>query len=756
MIIKKAKKVEKKNKLLLAIRFSCYLFVISFALLVLDNKLFVKNNYERFSERVSSIFIGKHEHAVTNMQQLSSFIAGAFRGTFSNYSPEKVNLSLQHSKILKTYNDSINGLPREYVGGNFEIISSDQPRTYKAKLRSKGDRALHWEDVNSMSFRVDLKGEDRFLGLEEFSIQKPIIRNYIWEFLIAEIANQQNLLTLKMQPIQFYVNGDNRGIYILEEVPSKISIERQQRKDGPIFGMDEDISSGIDSKLDPYEFKRWERIPMYIYAKELLYSEFSKVRLGKNFSDEVFDFDEWSKYFALMDVFGSFHGALPKSVKFYYNPVLGKFQPLLFDAHKGAGRFNQFSMVDFLLEDDPRRCEYLCEHKAFYIGFLQNKAFLEKYIFYLKKFSSEQFIRDIFNSYEEELQHINDKFYSNFSPADAIFQRSFLPYFFNFSLILDRAIFLKNKISLLEDMQPTINEQSLNTDRSNDKYKIKLNRDIKVVELNNYNLQGNRWEINEPTVVIFTGDTVLKGISRSQQLIISGPAMFVQLEGAITIDDVHFKSLEVFNIENRNWSSVLNIIDSKVIIGNVVISDNKGEDSVNLISSKFDIGRIEIYGSSSDAFDSDFSDGSINQLICKNIGNDCIDVSESNINVNKILVEETLDKAVSAGENSNLLIEDIVIKNTSIGLVSKDGSNLRVNNVDFFNTELDVAAFRKKPNYESPSITIGQSSFSVQPYGLVTEDSATYLPNEFKIEILTSNEIENLMYGAVYGKATEK
>jgi len=38
----------------------------------------------------------------------------------------------------------------------------------------------------------------------------------------------------------------------------------------------------------------------------------------------------------------------------------------------------------------------------------------------------------------------------------------------------------------------------------------------------------------------------------------------------------------------------------------------------------------------------------------------------------------------------------------------------------------------------------------------VTEDSATYLPNEFKIEILTSNEIENLMYGAVYGKATEK
>ena len=65
---------------------------------------------------------------------------------------------------------------------------------------------------------------------------------------------------------------------------------------------------------------------------------------------KFFDMEEWAKYFALSDVFGSYHGTIIKSVKFYYNPVIGKFQPILFDAHKGAGSFDSLFFLILFLE----------------------------------------------------------------------------------------------------------------------------------------------------------------------------------------------------------------------------------------------------------------------------------------------------------------------------------------------------------------------------------------------------------------------
>ena len=37
-----------------------------------------------------------------------------------------------------------------------------------------------------MSFKVDIRGEKRFRGMEEFSIQQPVIRNYTIEALAAK------------------------------------------------------------------------------------------------------------------------------------------------------------------------------------------------------------------------------------------------------------------------------------------------------------------------------------------------------------------------------------------------------------------------------------------------------------------------------------------------------------------------------------------------------------------------------------------
>ena len=41
----------------------------------------------------------------------------------------------------------------------------------------------------------------------------------------------------------------------------------------------------------------------------------------------------WANYFSIIDFFGTYHGAVPKSLKLYFNPTTQLFEPIMFDNH---------------------------------------------------------------------------------------------------------------------------------------------------------------------------------------------------------------------------------------------------------------------------------------------------------------------------------------------------------------------------------------------------------------------------------------
>ena len=113
---------------------------------------------------------------------------------------------------------------------------------YNIKLRVKGDRVLHWYDKKQTSYRIDLRGDDRIWGLEEFSVQKPITRNYIYEYIFHKILEANNLIGLKYFFINLSLNDTDQGIYAVEEGFSKELIERNKKRNGPIFGVEDSVS----------------------------------------------------------------------------------------------------------------------------------------------------------------------------------------------------------------------------------------------------------------------------------------------------------------------------------------------------------------------------------------------------------------------------------------------------------------------------------------------------------------------------------
>ena len=232
------------------------------------------------------------------------------------------NLELQRTNKINSVSEKIKKF-------SFAELDKNQNK-YKIKLRVKGDRVLHWYDRNQTSYRIDIRGENRIWGLEEFSIQKPITRNYVYEYIFHKFLEFNGLISLKYFFVNLSLNDTNQGIYAVEEGFSKELIERNKKRNGPIFGLEEAYSNSYPNvKYDLYSKAYWQS-----NYNELIDNALFKLENLKNDNLDLrqnFDLEKWATFFAVIDITGTFHGSIPKSVKLYYNPTTAKFEPVGFD-----------------------------------------------------------------------------------------------------------------------------------------------------------------------------------------------------------------------------------------------------------------------------------------------------------------------------------------------------------------------------------------------------------------------------------------
>ena len=212
-----------------------------------------------------------------------------------------------------------------WATGSLEVNN----QIYKVKLRAKGDRNLHRLNFKKMSFKVDIRGEKRFKGMEEFSIQSPIIRNYTLEAMAAKSLKRENIITPRHKYIRLFINGEYVGVRHLEETIGRELIEANQRRYGPLFSLEETIGSVYEkAKFDLADKKNWGDLKLGLPAEALAVLEFSKN--DPSIFNKYFAVDLWAKYMAKLDSLEMFHGTVPKSVKFFLNPITGLIEPIFF------------------------------------------------------------------------------------------------------------------------------------------------------------------------------------------------------------------------------------------------------------------------------------------------------------------------------------------------------------------------------------------------------------------------------------------
>ncbi|MFH1715562.1 MAG: right-handed parallel beta-helix repeat-containing protein [Elusimicrobiota bacterium] len=173
---------------------------------------------------------------------------------------------------------------------------------------------------------------------------------------------------------------------------------------------------------------------------------------------------------------------------------------------------------------------------------------------------------------------------------------------------------------------------------------------------------------------------------------------------------------------------------SNVRLKNVTFDTSSAEDGINVANSAFFFDGVKIHNTRSDAFDSDFSSGTILNCSFENSGGDGIDFSGSVIEVKDTVFKSISDKAVSVGEMSLLSVDNIFVDKAGTGAASKDGSVLYIQNSKFLNIEHSVLmAYMKKPEYGGAKIVAGNITYDDAKDALIAQKKSILIIDNKKI-----------------------
>jgi len=407
------------------------------------------------------------------------------KGQFSK--PEKIYIDIGFQELQKIEYKREQALSSLGFEGYFTppagiLITSDEDYvpakiTYNGnemdvKLRLKGDLSDHL-DGNKWSFRIKVKGENSFEGMRSFSIQDPKARGYVDELIYHQALKKEGVLSLRYNFVEIIINGENKGIYAIEEHFGKELIEYNNRREGVIVKFNEnpmweDIVNSADSISNYNDYFEYidEKYLDWFYNSNIDSFETSKIienpvlseqyeksknlleyfRRGSLKTSEVFDVDKLAKYFAINTLMGTSHASAWTNIRFYYNPIISRLEPVGYDAE---GSERSLDIINYYLPN----CFYgenCPEIKGFEELIFRDEIFLKKYLEELKRVSEKEYLDNLFSEIDDEIVKSIDVIHKDHPSYYFSTER----YYANQIQINDRLEFIKGFNVYLKEVRP--------------------------------------------------------------------------------------------------------------------------------------------------------------------------------------------------------------------------------------------------------------------------------------------------------------
>ena len=320
------------------------------------------------------------------------------------------------------------------------------------------------------------------------------------------------------------------------------------------------------------------------------------------------------------------------------------------------------------------------------------------------------------------------------------------PYILNEDITMSKNVIL----DIAKDFEILSNHSSVEAISQSDfeiSRNLEINKNTYIAKNQNFLIKNNvNLQLNNGAILFIQGNIKFEGLSDSKIYIKSdGSGSIIFENNNVIIKHTNIENLGYPKLNQYILYGGLNFINSNVVLENILIKDSKSEDAINLINSNTLLKNIFLENIESDAIDIDFGSVNFNTINCLNIRNDCLDISGAKTKGIKLIIDKAYDKGLSIGENSNVDIKNLVMKNSRTGVAVKDGSIAYLENIESVNNEYDLALFNKKNEYENPTVKIKNFNKKTKKI-LQSKNSKLTIDNQIVLGKHSNTYINSILY----------
>jgi hypothetical protein len=285
---------------------------------------------------------------------------------------------------------------------------------FPASVRLKGDLLDHLKG-DKWSLRVKLKDDQTLLGMKLFSVQHPKTRDYLGDWLFQEAAKREELIALRHHFIPLLLNGDSKGLYLLEEGFEKRLLEHNQHREGVILKFNENAfwqerreylnrplsGSGhyLALEFDSFQSEKTEADSILSKQLRLAESLLEGFRKGELKTSEVFEVESMARFVALADLFGVAHALHSNQFRFYLNPLDQRLHPIPYD----AGAMTNLESLSCALSSEDDSHWTGGGRVLFLQSLFKDSLFFEKYLHHLNRMAKQEYLDALIAEVDEEI-----------------------------------------------------------------------------------------------------------------------------------------------------------------------------------------------------------------------------------------------------------------------------------------------------------------------------------------------------------------
>ena len=234
---------------------------------------------------------------------------------------------------------------RNDIDVNAELVTSVNERI-DVEINLKGNGLDHILYNKKESLRINVNNET-YNGMSEFSLQHPLVRDFQLEPIFLKITKDYGIISTETDLVNLYINGENRGIFQVEEVGSREHLINSGRKNSVVIRFEAHKYNSLigttvtlTGRAVTYRTSTFDSLnTKTIQSDETLYG-YEKIAKGmlRSFLDgnakasEVFDPILLGRYIGIAEVLGITHPLVFHNFLFYYNPESNLLEPIAYDA----------------------------------------------------------------------------------------------------------------------------------------------------------------------------------------------------------------------------------------------------------------------------------------------------------------------------------------------------------------------------------------------------------------------------------------